>query len=83
MPMPQVFKVQGEGESDASFAKRPLYRKENKFWKAKSVAQLVEELEEGEEKVRLVEKVNHVKGLYGKLSETYQRSKGVAGIPLA
>lgn len=31
----EVFKIQGEGETDQSFAARPLYRKQNKFWTAK------------------------------------------------
>ncbi|KAL8293556.1 hypothetical protein RQP46_000257 [Phenoliferia psychrophenolica] len=78
-----VFKVPVEGESADAFAKRPLYNKENKFWKAKSVADLVGELEAGEEKDALVVKMNRVRALYGDLSDTYQKSKGSAGIPLA
>lgn len=58
-------------------------RKANKFWKAKSVAQLVEELEEGEETDELVKKVARVRWLYSSLSATYQSGKGDAGIPLA
>ncbi|KAK4706182.1 hypothetical protein P7C70_g30, partial [Phenoliferia sp. Uapishka_3] len=79
----QVFKVQGEGESDESFAKKPLYNKTNSFWKCQSVADLLEELDVGAERDALVVKVNRVRGLYGALSQTYQSNKGDAGIPLA
>ncbi|KAI5476394.1 hypothetical protein MNV49_007772 [Pseudohyphozyma bogoriensis] len=79
----EVFRVPVEGETPTQLANRALYNKSNKFWKAKSVADLVDELPEGEEKEGLRKKVEHVRGLYGKLSETYQSSKGDAGIPLA
>lgn len=52
-------------------------------FQAKSVADLIGELPAGEEKDALVVKMNRVRGLYGALSETYQSSKGDAGIPLA
>lgn len=48
-----------------------------------SVADLLEEVPEGDEKAALVQKVKDVKALYNSLSETYQSNKGDAGIPLA
>lgn len=48
-----------------------------------SVADLLEEVPAGEEKVGLVRKVAEVRALYDSLSETYQANKGEAGIPLA
>lgn len=51
------------------------------FWQ--SVADLLEEVEEGERKEGLVRKVASVRALYNGLSDTYQKGKGDAGIPLA
>ncbi len=48
-----------------------------------SVADLLDEVPAGERKDALVRKVADVRALYGGLSETYQASKGDAGIPLA
>ncbi|KAM0752946.1 cytidine deaminase-like protein [Meredithblackwellia eburnea MCA 4105] len=79
----EVFSVRGEGESEESYAKKPLYNKKNAFWTAKSIQDLLDELPEGEEKAALVAKTAKVKGLYGALSDTYQSTKGTAGIPLA
>lgn len=81
----QVFRVPStsSAETEAQLAARPLYNKSNKFWTARSVNELVDELEEGEEKEKLRERVAEVKKMYDGLSETYQSGKGDAGIPLA
>lgn len=70
-------------ETAEELAARPLYNKKNEFWEAKSVGELIESLEDGEEKEALLKKVVEVKKLYNGLSETYQSSKGDKGIPLA
>lgn len=73
--------MKGE-ESKEDFDKRPLYNKENAFFKSRSVADLVATLpqEKQEQFVARKEKLNEE---YARLSEVYQKSKGAAGIPLA
>lgn len=81
----QVFRVPSlsTSESPSELASRPLYNKQNKFWSALSVNDLVASLPEGEEKEKMVERVREVKKMYDGLSETYQSGKGDKGIPLA
>ncbi|KAK6904531.1 CMP/dCMP deaminase zinc-binding protein [Kwoniella mangroviensis CBS 8886] len=78
----EVFKVPTAGEPSEDFAKRPLYNKSNAFWTARSVADLVADLE-GDEKQQTEERVKKIKQDYNGLSGVYQGSKGSAGIPLA
>lgn len=78
----QVFKVPAKGESEADYTARPLYNKSNAFWTARSVADLVAELPETD-RAAAQKRVADVKAQYTGLSETYQSSKGSAGIPLA
>ena len=70
----EVFRVQGS-ESDEQVRKRELYNRENKFFKAKSFADLVGLLETQEERDVWMKEVERVKGLYNSLSETYQEGK--------
>ena len=70
----EVFRVQGS-ESDEQVQKRELYNRENKFFKAKSFADLVGLLETQEERDVWMKEVERVKGLYNSLSETYQEGK--------
>ncbi|KAK0671984.1 cytidine deaminase-like protein [Cercophora samala] len=74
----EVFKVPVEGETPEERGKRGLYNKNNKFFKSKSLAELIDELDDGgeEEKERWRGEVKRLKGLYEGLSETYQRGKG-------
>lgn len=74
--------MRAPGETEEQYAARPLYNRENAFFKSKSVAQLLLELPEGERdaaRQRLVQ----VQEAYDRLSEVYQQDKGKAGIPLA
>ncbi|TDZ36178.1 hypothetical protein C8034_v011762 [Colletotrichum sidae] len=70
----QVFRVQAEAEDDTALKKRELYNRRNKFFTARSIAELVEELPE-EERAHWKGEVERVKGLYSELSETYQQGK--------
>ncbi|TDZ25146.1 hypothetical protein Cob_v002009 [Colletotrichum orbiculare MAFF 240422] len=70
----QVFRVKAEAEDDTALKKRELYNRRNKFFTARSIAELVEELPE-EERAHWKGEVERVKGLYSELSETYQQSK--------
>jgi tRNA(Arg) A34 adenosine deaminase TadA len=73
----QVFRVQGK-ETEDQMAGRALYNRTNKFFVAKSVADVIAELENGDEKRHLLSEFDRVRGLYNALSETYQEGK-VAG----
>jgi tRNA(Arg) A34 adenosine deaminase TadA len=70
----QVFRVQGE-ETEEQVKKRPLYNRKNKFFTAKSVADLIAEIDNEDERHKLTAEVERVKGLYNALSETYQEGK--------
>jgi tRNA(Arg) A34 adenosine deaminase TadA len=70
----QVFRVRGE-ETEEQVGKRALYNRNNKFFTAKSVADVVKEVGDEEERKRLVGEIERVKGLYNGLSETYQEGK--------
>jgi tRNA(Arg) A34 adenosine deaminase TadA len=71
----EVFRVRGEGESEESLKARPLYNRRNKFFTAKSLGELVGEIEDEGERKRWVGEIERVKGLYNRLSETYQEGK--------
>jgi len=78
----EVFKVKAEGETDEAYNRRPLYNRQNAFWTGKSVADLIEELDNPAEKAEMLERVRVVRERYNGLSHTYQRSKGKSDIPL-
>lgn len=74
----QVFRVPAAaaaGETEEQLRQRPLYNRENKFFAARSVADLVASVEDEGERDRLAEDVRRIKGLYNSLSETYQQGK--------
>ncbi|CAM1505178.1 Fc.00g108150.m01.CDS01 [Cosmosporella sp. VM-42] len=71
----QVFRVRAEGEGDEALKRRALYNKSNKFFKARSLGELVEEVEDAKERDFLRAEVERVKGLYDGLSEVYQEGK--------
>lgn len=71
----EVFRVPAEGESKESLKARPLYNRRNKFFTAKSLGELVDEVEDEGERNRFRGEVERVKGLYNGLSETYQQGK--------
>jgi tRNA(Arg) A34 adenosine deaminase TadA len=70
-----VYQVKGEGETDEQLAKKPLYNRENKFFKAKSVAQLVEMVDGEAEREMWGKEIERVKGVYDGLSRLYQEGK--------
>ncbi|KJE05644.1 CMP/dCMP deaminase zinc-binding protein [Cryptococcus gattii NT-10] len=78
----QVFKVPASSESPTEFANRPLYNKSNEFWTARSVAELIEDLE-GDVKEAMKTRAQEIKVKYNGLSKAYQDGKGNADIPLA
>ncbi|KAI1871165.1 hypothetical protein JX265_001117 [Neoarthrinium moseri] len=71
----EVFRVKVEGDTEESLSKRDLYNRRNKFFTAKSFADLVAEIPDGTEREKWTEEVSRVKALYNNLSETYQEGK--------
>jgi tRNA(Arg) A34 adenosine deaminase TadA len=71
----EVFRVKGEGESVEEVERKPLYNRRNKFFTAKSFADVVGEVEDEDTRRRLTREIERVKGLYNGLSETYQVGK--------
>ncbi|KAK6218122.1 hypothetical protein LQW54_002872 [Pestalotiopsis sp. IQ-011] len=71
----EVFRVRGEGESDEALARRQLYNRQNKFFTAKSFADLVAEIQGEDERKKWTAEIARVKALYSALSETYQEGK--------
>ncbi|KAJ4287422.1 hypothetical protein N0V88_007695 [Collariella sp. IMI 366227] len=48
----EVFRVPVEGESEEARKRRPLYNRRNKFFEARSLGELVREIEDAEERTR-------------------------------
>jgi len=71
----QVFRVPGPSDTAETLAARPLYNRKNKFFTAKSLADLVDEIDDEAEKTHWTAEITRVKGLYNSLSETYQEGK--------
>ncbi|BGP48173.1 hypothetical protein JCM10450v2_004045 [Rhodotorula kratochvilovae] len=81
----EVFRVPSTcaHESPADLAARPLYNRQNAFFRSGSCAELLDAVPEGEEKDELRALWEEVRRVYGELSGTYQAGKGERGIPLA
>lgn len=71
----EVFRVRADGESDEALGQRKLYNKTNKFFRARSLADLVEEIEDASEREHWSAEIDRVKKLYNGLSEIYQEGK--------
>ncbi|KAF5022695.1 hypothetical protein F66182_5243 [Fusarium sp. NRRL 66182] len=71
----EVFGVRAEGESDEAVRTRPLYNRTNKFFAAKSIQDLVGEVQDAQERQRWMAEADRVKGLYRALSDEYQKNK--------
>lgn len=71
----EVFRVRAPGETEEQLRERPLYNRQNKFFRARSVQDLVASIEDEDERARLAGEASRIKKLYGSLSETYQQGK--------
>ncbi|ORY02579.1 cytidine/deoxycytidylate deaminase family protein [Clohesyomyces aquaticus] len=76
----QVFRVKAEGESEDHLKKRQLYNRKNKFFTARSLAEVVENVNDEDDRANLMKDINRMRGLYNGLSDVYQNGKkgGVA-----
>lgn len=71
----EVFRVQGKEETKEQVQRKPLYNRTNKFFAAKSFADIVGEIGDEDERIKWMKEIERVKGLYDALSETYQEGK--------
>jgi tRNA(Arg) A34 adenosine deaminase TadA len=71
----EVFRVPAPSDTPESLRARPLYNRKNKFFTARSLADLVSELDDAAERERWTGEIDRVKRLYGQLSDTYQEGK--------
>lgn len=78
----QVFRVPGPSDTEESLAARPLYNRKNKFFVGKSLAELLADVPDETERVRLAGEIVRVKELYNSLNSTYQEGKS-AGVETA
>jgi tRNA(Arg) A34 adenosine deaminase TadA len=71
----EVFRVRAPGDTEETLGERPLYNRRNKFFTGRSLADLLEEVEDEKERERLRGGIERVKGLYNALSDRYQEGK--------
>ncbi|KFA68601.1 hypothetical protein S40285_07230 [Stachybotrys chlorohalonatus IBT 40285] len=70
----QVFRVKGE-ETEEQVQRRPLYNRTNKFFTARSLQDLVGDIEDEAERQRWTDKIAEVKASYNELGQIYQEAK--------
>jgi hypothetical protein len=70
-----VYQVPSPGDTEEVLSTKPLYNRKNKFFTARSLAELINSVEDEDEKTRLNGELMRVKGLYDQLSATYQEGK--------
>ncbi|GAB1316075.1 CMP/dCMP-type deaminase domain-containing protein [Madurella fahalii] len=71
----QVFRVPGPSDTDETLASRPLYNRKNKFFVAKSLVDLLNEVADEAERKHWADEIARAKELYTSLSSTYQEGK--------
>jgi tRNA(Arg) A34 adenosine deaminase TadA len=67
----EIFRVRAPGDTDETLAARPLYNKQNKFFSVKSIADLVEEIDDIEEKERIKKEIQKVREVYDEFSRDW------------
>jgi tRNA(Arg) A34 adenosine deaminase TadA len=70
----EVFRVQAPMDTEETLAARPLYNKKNKFFSAQSVAELLAEVEDEEERGRLGLEIQKIKEVYDQFSRDWTAS---------
>ncbi|KAK4943167.1 hypothetical protein LTR10_017191 [Elasticomyces elasticus] len=70
-----VYQVPSEGDTEETLAAKPLYNRKNKFFTARSLAQLIDSIEDETCKTKLTTELQRVKQIYNQLSDTYQEGK--------
>lgn len=70
-----VYQVASPTDTPEMLASKPLYNRTNKFFKGRSVAELVDSIEDELAKEKWTAEIGRVKSLYNELSDTYQKGK--------
>lgn len=65
----------GKAEAGEAGEEAPLYNRRNKFFVARSIAEVIKDITDDEEKEKCRVEMERVKGEYAGLSEVYQRGK--------
>lgn len=71
----QVFRVRAASETDEALRDRPLYNRDNKFFRARSLADLAAGIADPERREHGLAEIERAKKLYDGLSESYQQGK--------
>jgi tRNA(Arg) A34 adenosine deaminase TadA len=71
----QVFRVPAPSDTPETMAARPLYNRKNKFFAAKSLADLIQDIPDEADRKHWAEEMARVKVLYTSLDATYQEGK--------
>nr|WP_210316221.1 nucleoside deaminase [Devosia oryzisoli] len=69
-------------DRDTPLPGRPLYNRNNAFFTAHGIQQMIAGLDRSHRE-ELLARIDDISALYGDLSDAYQRGKGGKGIPLA
>lgn len=70
----EVFRVRAPGDTEETLAARPLYNRKNKFFSAQSVADLLAEVEDEEERGRLGTEIQKIREVYDQFSRDWTAS---------
>jgi len=70
----EVFRVRAPGDTEEILADRPLYNRKNKFFSAQSVADLLAEVEDEEERGRLGREIQKIREVYDQFSRDWTAS---------
>jgi len=70
-----VFQVASPADTPETLAAKPLYNRTNKFFRARSVAELVASIGNDAERTKWEAEVVRIKSLYSGLSDAYQEGK--------
>ncbi|KAH6644180.1 cytidine/deoxycytidylate deaminase family protein [Boeremia exigua] len=71
----QVFRVRVDGEDDEALDRRPLYNRDNKFFRARALADIIAGISDITEREQLTKRLDEVKAQYKGLSQTYQSGR--------
>jgi len=70
-----VFQVASPTDTPETLASKPLYNRTNKFFRARSVAELVSSIQSDTDREKWELEIVRIKSLYSGLSEVYQEGK--------
>jgi tRNA(Arg) A34 adenosine deaminase TadA len=75
----EIFRAKGS-KTGEQVGQRALYNRENKFFRARSLAEIVGDIADGGERGTYLAEIERVKKLYDGLSETYQDGKDTGAV---